>query len=169
MQAALERWDAAIERYQRQLSGPVAPTGGHTALAGVYLDRGRTADALPELAAAIALEPMRPELQFFRGMAAGELGRSAEAVESFGRAADLDAGAPVPLYELARHLRILGRDSDAAAVERRFRVAARERLSHRSAAEPFTRRRFKWRRRGRCSFSRATREAGTFLRRGACA
>src|SRR5436190_1249230 len=64
MQSVLERWDAAIDRYQRPLSGPVAPAGGHTALAGVYLDRGRTADALSELAAASAIEPMRPELHF---------------------------------------------------------------------------------------------------------
>ena len=169
MQVALERWDAAIERYQRQLSGPVVPAGGHSALAGVYLDRGRTADALPELAAAIALEPMRPELQFFRGLAAGELGRPAEAVEAFGRAADLDAGAPVPLYELARHLRILGRDSDAAAVERRFRAAARERLSRRSAAEPFTRLTLQVATARPMFFLARYQEAGAFLRRGAYA
>src|SRR5262245_48122614 len=60
MQAALERWDAAI-----------AQASGRAALAGIYLDRGRIAEALPELTAAIALEPMRPELQFFRGIAAG--------------------------------------------------------------------------------------------------
>jgi hypothetical protein len=75
---------------------------------------------------------MRPELHFFRGVAAGELGTPAEAVESFGRAADLDPAAPVPLYELSLRLRILVRDQDAAAAERRFRAAARTRLSKKS-------------------------------------
>jgi len=169
MQGALERWDAVIEQYRRALSGPSIQAGSHTALAGVYLDRGRTADALPELAAAIALEPMRPELQFFRGTAAGELGQSTEAVESFGRAVELDPVAPVPLYELSRHLRILGRDSDAASVERRFRAAARERLAKRSPAEPFTRLTLQVATPRPMFFLARYQEAGAFLRRGAYA
>jgi tetratricopeptide (TPR) repeat protein len=158
MQAALERWDAAI-----------AGVDGHTALAGVYLDRGRTADALTELTAAIALEPRRPELHFFRGVAAGELGKSDEAVESLGRAADLDAGAPVPLYELSRHLRILGRDSEAAAVERRFRTAALERLSKRSPGDTFTTLTLQVPTARPMFFLARYQEAGAFLRRGAYA
>jgi len=158
MHAALDRWDAAI-----------AGVNGHMALAGVFLDRGRTADALAELTAAIALDPKRPELHFFRGVAAGALGSADEAVESFGRAADLDAGAPVPLYELARHLRILGRDFDAAAVERRFRTAARERLSKRSPAEPFTTLTLQVPTARPMFFLARYQEAGAFLRRGAYA
>jgi len=160
MQGAVERWDAAIEQYR---------AGSHAALAGIYLDRGRTADALTELTAAIALEPGRPELHFFRGVAAGELGRSAEAVESFGRAADLDPGAPVPLYELSLHLRILRRDQDAAAVERRFRTAARTRLSANSRAEPFTRLTLQVEAARPMFFLARYHEAGAFLRRGAYA
>ena len=158
MQAALERWDAAVAR-----------ASGHTALAGVFLDRGRIADALPELTAAIALEPMRPELQFFRGLAAGELGRSAEAVEAFGRAASLDPGAPVPLYELSRHLRILGREADAAAVERRFRAAARDRLSKKGPAEPFTRLTLQVATARPMFFLARYQDAGALLRQGAYA
>lgn len=169
MQDALDRWDTAIERYRRTLAGQAAQAGAHTALAGVYLDRGRITDALPELTAAIALEPTRPELQFFRGIAAGTLGRSAEAAESFGRAADLDAGAPVPLYELSRHLRILGRDTDAAAVERRFRTAARNRLSTRSPAEPFTGLTLQLPTARPMFFLARYQEAGALLRRGAYA
>ena len=51
MQDALDRWDTAIERYRRTLAGQAAQAGAHTALAGVYLDRGRITDALPELTA----------------------------------------------------------------------------------------------------------------------
>jgi len=160
MQGAVERWDAAIERY---------PRGGHMALAGVYLDRGRTADALRELTAATELEPMRPELHFFRGVAAGELGRPAEAVESFGRAADLDPGAPVPLYELSLRLRILDRDQDAAAAERRFRAAARTRLSKKSTAEAFTRLALQVEAARPMFFLARYHDASAFLRRGAYA
>jgi tetratricopeptide (TPR) repeat protein len=122
MAAALERWDATIRVYetgmQGDLPGADAATAArlHAALAGVYLDRGRLADARRELTAAAERDAGRADVQLLLGLAYSQGGPrdAAAAAEAFGRAAALDPDDPLRAYLLARHLASAG-DMEAAA------------------------------------------------------
>lgn len=131
MQAALARWDAMIETYE---AGLAAEIGGarpplaarmHLAMGGVYLDRGRIADAVRELDAARTSDPSRADIQTLLGYAysQGE-GNPAAATEAFSRAAALTPEDPVRAYVLARHLAALGRLEESSRVLRTVAAAA---------------------------------------------
>jgi Flp pilus assembly protein TadD len=93
------------------------------------LAHGRYDEAALLAAAAVASEPLRPELHYLQGLAFVEDGRDGDAVAALRRAAYLDPDAGLPHFLLAGTLARLGH-SHAAAVEYR---AAATRLGQRPA------------------------------------
>lgn len=143
MATALERWDATIRVYeaglQRDLPRADASTASrlHLALAGVYLDRGRFADALRELSAAAARDAGRGDVQLLLGLAYSQgPGDAAAAAEAFERAAALDPGDPIRAYLLARHLASTGTVETASIARAPFVEYARRVVTAPPAGPP---------------------------------
>ena len=101
MQDALDGWDAAVRGYEARLAAevglatPAEAAKMRAAMAVIYLDRGRSADAFRELAAAARLAPGDASLERLR------------ALSRDGRAIALldDSAAPEPAFPLAHYLR----------------------------------------------------------------
>ena len=107
MASSLAAWDAAIQDAE-QRARPRLQTAPareraqiHTDMAGLYADRGRYADALAELDAAIQVDGMRGALHLFRGLVLEATGRAPEAVRAFARAWEIDRDDPVSAYLLS--------------------------------------------------------------------
>ena len=116
---ALEQWDAVIRAYEAGMAaeiGTAAPPLAarmHMALGAVYLDRGRTEDALRELTTASRLDATRPEVLTLLGLAHSQSANSTAATNAFRQAAALDPADTVRAYVLARHLLKFGAIEEA--------------------------------------------------------
>jgi tetratricopeptide (TPR) repeat protein len=108
MRAALEQWDAQIARYaaamasERPGAAPALARQMHIALGAVYLDSGRTADALREFTAAAVVDPSSVDAQVFAAWAHERAGNTAAAGDAWIRAATLAPQIPSLAYEAAR-------------------------------------------------------------------
>ena len=129
MSAALGRWDASIEVYERAMTRDVASADTplaarmHLALGGVYLDRGRRADALKELAAALKADPGRPDVLALQGLAHARLtGDDAAALDAYRAAAAREPESLVRTYQLARQLLRMGREEEGVDLLQRSLV-----------------------------------------------
>jgi tetratricopeptide (TPR) repeat protein len=107
MASALANWDETIRGAEQDLRRrlPAASAAEsvrlHTTLAESYVERGRYADAIGELDAAIQLDGGRGALHVLRGLALEALGRQEDAISAFRRAWQLDRDDPVSGYLLA--------------------------------------------------------------------
>jgi tetratricopeptide (TPR) repeat protein len=118
----LTQWDAAIRGYEAAVAGqpkdadPKLAGLAHMALGGIYLDRGRVADALREFTAASVLDPARADAYTLQGIANSPPfpDNGAAAVLAFQKAAALDPTDVVSAYLLGRKLARAGRSEDAA-------------------------------------------------------
>jgi tetratricopeptide (TPR) repeat protein len=147
LRAALERMRRAVEAWDERIriseSAMQADRKGadaqgavrlHVALGAVYLDRGRHADALRELAAAAALDPTRADIPQFQALAPpspsatarladarpASGGGSSAPADHLAKAAALDPRNPVLSYEYARSLSASGRRDEAVKELERF-------------------------------------------------
>jgi len=103
MSAALAQWDREIEAAAagvRAAAQDAASVDRHMALARMYADRGRFADALSELDASRALQPRRADVLVLRGLVLHESGKPGEAIETFRTAQAVEPGNPVIAYYL---------------------------------------------------------------------
>lgn len=125
MGRALDEWDAAIRTSESSMVAERAAADApqavrlHLALGAVYLDRGRHADAVRELGAARDLDATRPDVALFLALARAQLGREQATIE-IRRAAALDPASPARSYELATHLRAIGRPDESLKEIERF-------------------------------------------------
>jgi tetratricopeptide (TPR) repeat protein len=107
MASSLATWDAMIRSAEEDARSrlQVAPVTErlrlHTALGEMYVERGRYADAIRELDAAIRTEPSRADVLVFRGLVLETSGRQEEAVVAFTRAWEVDHDDPASAYLLA--------------------------------------------------------------------
>ena len=107
MASSLAAWDQQIrvaEQDARQRL--VAATSServriHQSLAELYADRGRHADAVREIDAALAVDGGRADLHIFRGLVLEAWGHDDDAVRAFSRAWEIDRDDPVSAYLLA--------------------------------------------------------------------
>jgi len=119
MTGALERWDTSIETYERAMAAEIGTADPplaarmHLALGGVYLDRGRVADAMKELAAAHRSDPTRADVPSLQGLVHILTGDAAAATDALRTAVALDPQDPVRTYVLARHLMSVGEEKAA--------------------------------------------------------
>ena len=111
MAQSLARWDALIESRERaraadiRSADPKLAARMHLALAGLYLERARTADALKELTAARASDPTRPEVPLLQGLAHRQVsGDASAATTALQQALALAPQDPSRTYLLARQL-----------------------------------------------------------------
>jgi tetratricopeptide (TPR) repeat protein len=107
MTSSLASWDEAIRTSTRELESrlPSAPTSERvrirTTLAELYTERGRFADAIRELDAALQADSSRGGLYVLRGLVLEMMGRQNDAVAAFRKAWDVDHDDPVSAYLLA--------------------------------------------------------------------
>jgi tetratricopeptide (TPR) repeat protein len=107
MASALAKWDEMIrgaeQDLRRRLPAASAAESAriHTTVAESYVERGRYADAISELDAAIQLDGGRGALHILRGLALEMLGRQEDAIGAFRRAWQLDRDDPVSAYLVA--------------------------------------------------------------------
>ena len=109
MSRSLDEWDGALRKYEaaiaikRQTAEPALATRMHLALAGLYLDRTRTSDALRELGAARQLDKARADLPMFEALAHSQLaGNGTAATVALRSASTLNPNDPIASYLLAR-------------------------------------------------------------------
>jgi tetratricopeptide (TPR) repeat protein len=107
MAAALAAWDDSIrttEQESRSRLASASPSDRvriHTSLAELYVARGRSDDAMRELAAAIQIDATRSAVHIFRGSVLELMGRERDALDAYRTAWDLDHDDPVSSYLLA--------------------------------------------------------------------
>jgi tetratricopeptide (TPR) repeat protein len=108
MADGLAQWDASVARVE---SGMASEIGGappataarmRGALATVYLDRGRLADALAQLDMAASLDPSSADVHALRGLALEHLNRPREAADAYRRAWQADRNSPAHAYRFLR-------------------------------------------------------------------
>jgi tetratricopeptide (TPR) repeat protein len=132
MAKGLARWDESIRAFEARVAsespGAALPAAVQlrATLGGMYIERGRLADALRELDAASRLRPEDADIHLLRALVLETSGRSTEAGRAFHRAWTLDAGDPVKAYHVVRHKEAIG---DIQEVER----------AHSALAEAYTR------------------------------
>jgi tetratricopeptide (TPR) repeat protein len=146
VQPALDTLDAALAAWDRQIAA--ADASFRAALANappstlvdrrvtrgrMFADRGRIADALAELDAAVSLDPQRAEAHVLRGLVLRESGRTSEAIAAFRTARATAPDDPVAAYYLFRELAVSGDAQDAreaagaiAAAYQRLRPAQQQ-------------------------------------------
>jgi tetratricopeptide (TPR) repeat protein len=118
---SLLAWDRTIQESETRLRGQLAAAApdvavrARVALAQMYLERGRRADALRELDAAVAVDPSRPSLHQWRGLLHERSGRTADALRSFRQAWSADRTDPFAAYLLLDRLPPESDDADRAA------------------------------------------------------
>jgi tetratricopeptide (TPR) repeat protein len=105
------------------------------ALGTVYLDRHRLEDALREFGDAIRQDPRRADVHrlMAQGYALGN--KPAEAALALVKAADLEPGNPIALYELARTRLKMGQSEEARNTRETFRLAVERRLTEARGAD----------------------------------
>ena len=141
MASSLATWDDVI-RAAEQESRARLPTasnaerfGIHTTLAELYGERGRSADAVRELDAAIRIDGGRADVHVRRGLLLEAMGRQQDAVAAFRRAWEIDHDDPVSAYLFASRRATEERDdvtppqtaSLLKALERRLRSVPSDR------------------------------------------
>jgi tetratricopeptide (TPR) repeat protein len=143
MSSGLAEWDRVIQEFHaRQPSdlrgaSPRAASQMRVTLGGMYLERGRLADALRELDAASRLQPQRADVHFLRGLALEASARASEAGQAFRTAWALDANDPIKAYHAFHHAATTGnvkdmqgaRDTLAAAYRRLVQDPVRAKAS----------------------------------------
>ncbi|HEY7191115.1 MAG TPA: tetratricopeptide repeat protein, partial [Vicinamibacterales bacterium] len=138
MASSLAAWDQQIRLAEQDLRQrlPTATAAErvrmHHSLAELYADRGRYADAVREIDAALAVDGARADVLVFRGLVFEAWGRQEDAAGSFRRASDLDRDDPVSAY-LAASRRAGTADGNAAAPETAVLLEA---LARRLASVP---------------------------------
>ena len=114
MAGGLAEWDRAIRAFESRLASelpgasPRAAFQMREALARMYVERGRLADAVRELDAASRLEPQRADVHVLRGLVLDASARSTDAGEAFRSAWALDASDPITAYHVFRHAATAG-------------------------------------------------------------
>ena len=87
LEAALARWDAALQALEVSVrKGPQGRIHEHLDLAAAYLYRGRAAEALAVVNAALTTAPQDPSLHRQRGLVLDVLGETSESAQAFSRA-----------------------------------------------------------------------------------
>jgi tetratricopeptide (TPR) repeat protein len=140
----LAAWDDTIHRFETAMpaetrnADPKLAALAHLALGGVYLDRGRSADALREFTTAGTLDPARADAFLLQGVASAPPygNNSAAALAAFQKASTLDPSDVVSAYLLARQLAKAGRAEDAAKAWRRLADVQKRREDERAIAAP---------------------------------
>jgi tetratricopeptide (TPR) repeat protein len=94
LSAALAAWDSS----SRAEESALRTRRDGAALASLFASRGRLADALSEVDAALTIDPGRRALHTFRGRLLDALGRETEATAAYQRAWDLDRTDAVNAY-----------------------------------------------------------------------
>jgi predicted Zn-dependent protease len=128
MDRTRQQWDSVIRTFEAGLAAeigsapPELAARMRLALAGAYLDRGRSRDAQRELGEAIRLDGRRAEAFTARAVIEASLtSEPREALDDFARAAALAPADPVRAYLHARQLMTPGGSEAAvAAALRRF-------------------------------------------------
>jgi tetratricopeptide (TPR) repeat protein len=117
MSRALAEWDRSLQESEAVLAAKL-PTASsslalemHTAMGGLYLERGRPGDALREFQSASSLAPKNPAFHLFQALIHESATKPADALESFRRAWELERDDPVKSYLLAE------RELDAGRTE----------------------------------------------------
>ncbi len=141
MDAALTAWDAAIAGFEARAARLAPDADVDVAVASVYLDRLRVADALRQLAAAERHDDRSADIYVARALAIDQAGPTPAATAALRTAASLAPDDPATAYLLAQHERAQGRQAEAGDALRRFtRVLSRRRAASTAAdAAPFAR------------------------------
>lgn len=114
MREALSAWDLAVQRFVAAAGRLPPGAESHLALATVFLDRHRLAEALRELSRAEEQDDRRPSIYTLRALALDAAGRPADAVRALRRAVALAPEDAAAAYSLAAQLAALG-DADGAS------------------------------------------------------
>jgi len=107
MASSLAAWDQQIRVAEQDARQRLAAATSservriHQSLAELYADRGRHADAVREIDAALAVDGGRADLHIFRGLVLEAWGHDDDAVRAFSRAWEIDRDDPVSAYLLA--------------------------------------------------------------------
>jgi tetratricopeptide (TPR) repeat protein len=94
---ALSAWDSSVRAEEGRLRTDPG-VEARTSLASLFAGRGRLADALFEVDAALAIDPQRRSLHTFRGRLLDALGRETEATAAYQHAWDLERTDAVNAY-----------------------------------------------------------------------
>jgi tetratricopeptide (TPR) repeat protein len=107
MSTALDRWDEEIRAAERELQSRLQSADDvatklqiHTTLASLYLERGRSNDAVREFDADISIDPRRAAFHRLKGQVLQAASRHAEAAAAFRTAWLLEPGDPQNAYRL---------------------------------------------------------------------
>jgi tetratricopeptide (TPR) repeat protein len=126
MRRTLAVWDTSISSHVTQVTAeahearPARAAELHLGLGVLYLDRGRTDDAVRELRTAAALDPTRADIPRLLGVTEGRGNRDAEAAALLRRATQLDPGHAPTHYLLAARATRLGQPELAARARQAF-------------------------------------------------
>jgi tetratricopeptide (TPR) repeat protein len=107
MASSLAVWDQQIRVAEQDARQRLAAATSservriHQSLAELYADRGRHADAVREIDAALAVDERRADVHMFRGLVLEAWGHDDDAVRAFSRAWEIDRDDPVSAYLLA--------------------------------------------------------------------
>jgi tetratricopeptide (TPR) repeat protein len=118
MAGGLAEWDRAIRAFESRLASELPGASSRAAfqmreaLARMYVERGRLADAVRELDAASRLEPQRADVHALRGLVLDASARSTDAGEAFRSAWALDASDPITAYHVFHHAATTGNTKD---------------------------------------------------------
>jgi Flp pilus assembly protein TadD len=145
MANGLAEWDRAIQALEGRRASESAGASPpvilemHVALARMYVERGRLADAVRELDATSRLEPQHTDLHMLRGLALEASNRSTEAGEAFRTAWVNDASDPIKAYHVFHTASRTGNSEDAARAREALDLAYRRLLRDtlRVKASPF--------------------------------
>jgi tetratricopeptide (TPR) repeat protein len=140
MASSLATWDEAIRAAEQESRSRLATAPNaerfriHTTLAELYGERGRSADAVREMDAAIRIDGSRADVHARRGLLLEAMGRQQDAVAAFRRAWEIDRDDPVSAYLFASRRAADERDevtpqtaSLSKALERRLRSVPSDR------------------------------------------
>ena len=143
MERALRQWDEVVRTYESAMAADLKTadlalaTRMHLGLAGLYLDRTRTADGLRELAAARQLDRTRSDISMFEALAESQLaGNDTAATAALRRASDLNPNDSITAYTLARLLDRGGAADEANQVYERFATNETRRSAQSPGALP---------------------------------
>jgi len=118
MRTALAQWDADLQRFEARARPGATDSDAALALATVYLERRRDADAIRELMSVADDQPGHADANAMLAIAYSLRGRGADALRALRRAASLDSRNPVFQYEIARLAFDQKNDEAAAAALR---------------------------------------------------